>query len=524
MQKVLPSGISPERFAAVLADLRKAVGKEYVFSDPQWDLPAYSDAYLTTPAELHQPSAAVAPANIEEVLKVLSVARRYGVPLWTIGTGKNFAYGGPAPRKAGFVVLDMKRMNRILEVNEKHGYAVVEPGVSYIDLYRHLQKIGSRLWIDCAAPAWGGVMPNTLEHGVGYTPYGDHLMMQCGMEVVLADGSIVNTGMGALPNSQTSHLYKYGFGPSMDGLFTQSNYGVVTKMGIWLMPEPPGYRPYMFTFEREEDLETATEALRPLKVNMLIPAVAVTAGLIWDAAVQVRRSDYYQGKGPLPPSARQKMKRDLRIGEWNFYGALYGPEPVMDNTWEVIRESFLGIPGAKVYLDADRKGEAAWEYRKKLGMGVPNMTEYNLMNWIPNGAHIDFSPISPVTGPDAMRQYALIRDRCDAAGFDYCGEFAVGWRDMHHIFCLTFERDNEDSKARANRLFGELVLAASEAGYGEYRTHIDFMDQIAGTYNWNDRSLWRQHEKLKDALDPQGILSPGKMGIWPKNMRKEVKA
>ena len=523
MSAVLPSGMTPRDFSSLLADLRETVGKEHVFTDPQWELPAYNDAYLTTPAEWHQPSAAVAPGDVEDVQNVLAVARRYGVPLWTIGTGKNFAYGGPAPRKAGFIVLDMKRMNRILEVNERHGYAVVEPGVSYLDLYRHLQEMGSKLWIDCAAPAWGGVMPNALEHGVGYTPYGDHLLMQCGMEVVLADGTVAHTGMGALPNSQTTHLYKYGFGPSLDGVFTQSNYGVVTKMGIWLMPEPPGYRPYMFTFEHEEDLEAVTDVLRPLKVNMLIPAVAVTAGLVWDAAVQVRRSDYYTGRGALPKRARQKIKSDLRIGEWNFYGALYGPGPMMDNTWEVVRDAFMAIPGARVYTEADRKGEAAWEYRKQLGMGVPNLTEYNLMNWIPNGAHIDFSPISPVTGVDALKQYALIRDRCDAAGFDYCGEFAVGWRDMHHIFCLTFERDNPESKARANALFGELVRAAAKAGYGEYRTHLDFMDQIAATYDWNERALWRQHEKVKDALDPRGILSPGKMGIWPQSMRKAAK-
>jgi len=156
MEPVLPPGIKREQFPALLADLKKVVGHEFVFTDPEWELPAYNDAYLTTPAELHQPSAAVAPANVEELQRVLEVARHYKAPLWTISTGKNFAYGGPAPRKAGYIVLDLKRMNRILEVNEKHGYAVVEPGVSYMDLYRHLKKIGSKLWVDCAAPGWGG--------------------------------------------------------------------------------------------------------------------------------------------------------------------------------------------------------------------------------------------------------------------------------------------------------------------------------------------------------------------------------
>jgi 4-cresol dehydrogenase (hydroxylating) len=149
------------------------------------------------------------------------------------------------------------------------------------------------------------------------------------------------------------------------------------------------------------------------------------------------------------------------------------------------------------------------------------MTEYNVMNWIPNGGHMDFSPISPVTGEDAMRQYNLIRDRVNRAGFDYIGEMLVGWRDMHHIFALLYDLQDEDEKRRAHALFGELIDAAAAEGYGEYRTHLDFMDKIAGTYNWNNAAQLKQRHRLKDSLDPNGILGPGKMGIWPKQMRKE---
>jgi 4-cresol dehydrogenase (hydroxylating) len=125
-----------------------------------------------------------------------------------------------------------------------------------------------------------------------------------------------------------------------------------------------------------------------------------------------------------------------------------------------------------------------------------------------------------VTGVDAIKQYELIRDRCNKAGFDYIGEFATGWRDMHHIYTTIFDRNDPEQKARAYKLFLELVEVAADAGYGEYRTHLDFMDNIAATYNWNDHALLRLREKIKDKADPLGILSPGKMGIWPKSMRK----
>jgi len=241
MEKILPANVTEKDFRKALDEFSAVVGKEWVFVEDN-DLGGYLDPYAPGDINEYAPSAAVAPDSVEQIQQILKIANTYRIPLWPISTGKNLTYGGAAPRLAGTVTLDLKRMNRILEVNEKLAYALVEPGVSYFDLYKYIQDRGLKLWLDVPSPGWGSVLGNTLERGIGYTPYGDHFMMQCGMEVVLADGDVLRTGMGSMANSNAWQLFKYGFGPYVDGLFTQSNFGVVTKLGIWLMPEPPGYR------------------------------------------------------------------------------------------------------------------------------------------------------------------------------------------------------------------------------------------------------------------------------------------
>lgn len=507
--------VAPRDFAAALQAMREIVGKAYVFvTDEQ--LVGYRDHFAMGPPEDHAASGAVAPRTVEEVVKLLKVANDHGIPVWTISTGRNLGYGGAAPRMPGTLVLDLKRMNRILEVNEAQAYAVVEPGVSYKDLFEHLQRIGSKLWIDCAAPAWGGVIGNLMDRGVGYTPMGEHfLMQQCGMQVVLSDGTVVETGLGAQVGNAAQYTYRYGHGPWIDGLFTQSNFGVVTRMGVQLMPEPPGYRPYMITFEGEEAIEPLTEAIRPLKLAQIIPNAATSTELIWEAAVQVRKDQYYDGSGPLPASARRRIKQDLEIGDWNFYGALYGPEPVMDANWEVVADSLGSIPGAKIVQASRQQESVAYSYRAELMRGVPNLTEFGCVTWIPNAGHVGFGPVVPVDGELALKQYRRIKELTHQAGFDYFGEFVVGWRDMHHIFMPAFQLGNEEEGRRLRNLVERLIDEAAADRYGVYRTHLDFMDKVAGTYDWNDGALGKLNAKLKKALDPTGILAPGKSGIWP---------
>ena len=99
----------------------------------------------------------VMPTTVEEIQEILRVANEHGVPLWTHGTGRNNGYGGPAPRVRGSVIVSLRNMNRVLEINEELGYAVVEPGVRWFDLYEAIKAGNHRLMLSIADLGWGGV-------------------------------------------------------------------------------------------------------------------------------------------------------------------------------------------------------------------------------------------------------------------------------------------------------------------------------------------------------------------------------
>ena len=80
---------------------------------------------------------------------------------------------------------------------------------------------------------------------------------------------------------------------------------------------------------------------------------------------------------------------------------------------------------------------------------------------------------------------------------------------------LMYDRDQPEMVANMRRLFDALISETAKAGYGEYRTHLGWMDPVAETFGFNNQALRRMTEKVKNALDPNGVIAPGKQGIWP---------
>ena len=150
----------------------------------------FQDPFQVPGSATNVPSAVVSPTSVEDVQAVVRIANEYRIPLWPIGRGKNNGYGGAAPQVRGSVMLSFRNMNRVLEINEELGYAIVEPGVSWYDLHDAIKAGGHDLVASIVDIGWGGVVSNTLEHGLTYMPYSIDQASHCGFEVVLPDGDL----------------------------------------------------------------------------------------------------------------------------------------------------------------------------------------------------------------------------------------------------------------------------------------------------------------------------------------------
>src|SRR5690554_2324470 len=346
---VLPKGVTASEFNTAVEKFRALLGDDNVLVRND-QLTPYKKVMMPRDAAENAPSAAVTATTVEQVQGVVRICNEHKIPVWTISTGNNFGYGSAAPVERGQVVLDLKKMNRIISVDAELGTALVEPGVTYQQLYDYLEENDIPLMLSFSAPsAIAGPLGNTMDRGVGYTPYGEHFLMQCGMEVVLANGDVYRTGMGSVEGDNAWQVFKWGYGPTLDGMFTQANYGICTKMGFWLMPRPPVTKPFEIKFENEEDIVEIVEVLRPLRIRGIIPNSAVIANILWEAGSgNVRRSDYITEPGHTPDEIQKQIQKDTGMGAWNLYAALYGTQEQVDVNWKIIVDEFKKLGKGRI--------------------------------------------------------------------------------------------------------------------------------------------------------------------------------
>ena len=300
---------------------------------------------------------------------------------------------------------------------------------------------------------------------------------------------MVRTGMGAMPNAPTWQLHKYGYGPAWDQLFVQSNFGIVTKAGMWLMPQPEVVRGFDVEMDRMEDLGPLIDAIGPLRREGVLQQSPPSATGSGPPTSLPRASSGPTKPGSLSDDVISAIRKQFGLGWWGVSLRLYGRETVVQANLDILEKALNAIKpmSMKPFTwrpgDADRTNAGGW-------MGVPMTFPMQSANWFGGrGGHIGFSPVLTQSGKLAMEQFNRTYARYKEFGMDYQASFAFGERHMLNVNAVLLNLDDPEFMKRVDPFLRTLIADAREHGYGEYRAHIDYMDIVSDCYDYNDHAL-----------------------------------
>jgi glycolate oxidase len=416
------------------------------------------------------PDLVVMPATTEEVSQILRLAHRRKVPVTPMGGGLTLS-GICRPLKGG-IVLDMKRMNRILEVNETSSYAVVEAGVSQGILQAYLKKHHPRLKHSVPdAPPIATLAGNVLIHGSGHLSAlgGFHSEMLTGLEVVLPTGEVVRAG------SCSVSPYWFSRAPLQDlaGLFLgwHGTTGVATKLGIKLYPARAQNDVLVFVLE---DAEMAPDIIHRFgRTQVAEDILAMMAPKPeWVRGFQMVSINY-----GADSQKELRLKRDLLIEAVRPYldRKIGGFMPLPSE----MKGRFLEAPQSSLAVFADVNKGGGFEY---VGAIMP----------------LELFPQAYRQGVEIAEKKGVTYSLgARVIGFGHC---------MMFFYAYAFNRADAADIKRAQEALEETNVAVLNLGGIPWKAEEPAQKQILKRMDPNSAALLA---RVRGLLDPQGIMNPG---------------
>jgi 4-cresol dehydrogenase (hydroxylating) len=481
-------------------------------------------------------AAAVRPTSTEEVAALVQAAGRHGVPLYPVSCGRNWGYGTRLPPRDGAVLVDLSGMDRIRSLDLTNGVAEIEPGVTQRDLSRALLEAGDRFYTDVTGSgAQTSILGNTLERGVAYNSLrADNLRS---LEVVLGDGRRLRTGMDGL-GSRLEGLYRHGVGPGLTELFLQSNLGIVTAARVALRPVPEARLNFQIALADPARLAEFVAALADLKRDLgfgNILHIGDRARAMDTLAPLVRANARAAGlslsRGQLAAALSRRLSCD-----WSGVGVLEGPAKLVRARRALLVGRLRGFGKVRFYRYETVARAASWARRLGLAReaaelealrtimgftrGIPSDGALHSIYW-PLEDHSDepatpeagragwilFTPLMPARGGDVVEALSEI-DRITAAHEVRRAVTLNLLTDqvLEAVVSLCFPLDEPAAVDRARACSRALNRRFVDLGMTPYRVPVDQYDVL------HDRGSagWEVACRLKEALDPCGVIAPGR--------------
>ncbi|KAG2389167.1 hypothetical protein C9374_014567 [Naegleria lovaniensis] len=504
--------------------------------------------------ERHVP-AILYPTSVEQISHIVRVANTYKIPLYPVSTGNNWGYGSSQPAVHDCVIVNLSKMTKI-EFDEESGVVTVEPGVTQGLLHQYLVKNNLSYLI----PTTGGgpncsLLGNALERGYGLTPHADHFAAVTSMQVVLPNGEIYTSMLENMGGSKIiDKSFKWGVGPYVDGLFTQSNFGIVTKMTIILAPKPERIETFFFgVSDLADGVQGVKTVLKQLSSN--IGAInLMNQRRMMSMTVPYPKDKLTDENGILPLHVVEEISKKNNFMKWNGVGTIYGTSKVVAAVKSEVKKYLKPHIQRMIFLTPDEvnfyselvqslpiintthinhylktlnksmkvmKGEpseialplAYWKSKHGIPCsntrGTTQQDGTSTLHPAKDGAGlIWYAPLLPLTTTDTARFVAMVEEVCEKYGIEPLITL-TSFSDRCTDGTVPILFDKETQVERAHACLKELTERGREMGYVPYRLGIHSMADI--TQRNAVPSILKQ---IKKVVDPNGIIAPGRYGLY----------
>lgn len=281
------------------------------------------------------------PNNIEELQALVVHLNKVEQQYMLVSVGKNWAYGDSTAGKENICLISLEKMNRIIEVNDKLGYAIIEPGVTQRQLYDYLLKHNISLKLDVTGAGEDtSIVGNILERGFGHTRYGNRSAQISDMQILTSEAELIDLSWQHFEKSPMQNLMLNTFGPELSALFIQSDFAIVTRMSILLQKKPEHSIYYFLRMSSKFSLATLLNQLTHLKQQNLIHS-HVHTGNVWRA---VSASTNFDNLGTDPHLiSEQSLAKKFSVGVWSSAGVIEGNKELVKAQARIIKKEFKNM-------------------------------------------------------------------------------------------------------------------------------------------------------------------------------------
>lgn len=485
---------------------------------------------------------ALIPLNTPEIIEILKIANHYKTPLYPISTGRNWGYGSASPVRDNCFIVDLSKMNKILEMDNTLGLVTLQPGVTQAQLKQFLEINNLPFMVPVTGSSHQcSILGNALERGFGINPNHDHFAAITSLEAILPNGEIYRSPLSELGGALSCKAYKWGIGPYIDGLFAQSNLGIVTSVTIALAPKPDHIEAVFFNLESDDQLFHLIDPLHKViqTVGSNMASIKITSQHRLLAAMKFYpdKNNRFNAKKELS----EQFKKNS-IHSWLGFSAIYGDKKVVYAIKKYIKSSLKPYAKKLLFLNPKmvhrtneildffpilKKTSIAKKFNNvnfllKFMDGTPHsasmpMAYYGsqLPNVLPAQLNPDldgcgliwFTPLIPLKQADIQQAITVIKPILIKHGM----ETAMTITSLsNYVFDLTipllFDAKNNLEVNNAHCCYEAMFKACQNLGYLPYRMPTEFMSLITTPNNTCNQFA----QQIKNVIDPTQIISPGR--------------